>query len=176
MTPKGETQEFILPVTEEEYETAGSKFITFLDKEGRAVPATEWKKIVGESTFLDVELGMPDWDTPGKSLKFPLSIIEEGPDKGKEDKISAGVDTKGIWKLKEIVKSVLGSDLAMKKGADNKMHPSLNPTAFVGKQAVGQWVMQSGHAGGDPSKPITYYPKLVTLLPPGEKPTVESIL
>ena len=165
-----ETPEFILPVTEEEYETAGSKFVTF--------PASNklLKDRVGESLFLDVECGMPDWDTPGISLKFPISITEEGPDQGKEDKISTGVGTKAIWKLKELVKVVTGTDLPMKKGADGKQHPALDPMAFVGKPAVGQWIMQAGYPGGDKTQPPTYYPKLVALLPAGKKPSTESLM
>ncbi len=165
-----ETPEFILPVTEEEYETAGSKFVTF--------PASNkpMSERVGEVLFLEVEVGMPEWDTPGKSLKFPISITEEGPDKGKEEKISTGVETKAIWKLREIVKAVTGADLPMKRGTDGKMHPALNPMAFAGKAAIGQWVIMSGHTGGDPTKPMTYYPKLIALLPAGEKPSTESLM
>jgi len=156
-------QEFILPVTEEEYETAGSKFVTF--------PAGAK---IGDDLYLDAELGMPDWDTPGKSLKFPVTVVEEGPDKGKEDKISTGVDTKSIWKLKEIARNVLGTDLAMKPGADGKNHPALNPADYAGKPAVAHYQMIKGV--NQQSGAETIYPKLMALLPAGEKPVTESLM
>jgi len=169
-------QEFMLPVTEEEYETAGSKFITFTDKNGDVIPTAKWKDFVGELNYRDVELSMPDWDTPGKSLKFPLTIVEEGPDKNKEDKISTGVDTKSIWKLKEISQAVLGHDLEMKAGADKKKHPNLKPSEYVGKAAVGVWEMMVGKKGGKEDAGLTYYPKLTQLLSAGSKPSEESLV
>ena len=155
----------MLPVTEEEYETAGSKFVTFS-------PGAK----VGDSLFLDCECGMPDWDTPGKSLKFPISITEECADKGKEDKISTAVDSKSIWKLREIAVRVTGKELPMKKGSDGKQHPALNPMAFVGKPAVAHYQLIEGRKGGDPTAEKTVYPKLIELLPAGEKPSAESLM
>jgi len=160
-----EEHEFMLPVTEEEYESAGSKFVTF-------PPGAQ----VGASLFLDCEVGMPDWDTPGKSLKFPINITEDGPDKGKEDKISTGVDSKSIWKLREIAVRVTGEELPMKKGSDGKQHPALNPMAFVGKPAVAHYQLIEGRKGGDPAGERTVYPKLIELLPAGEKPSVEGLM
>jgi len=159
------TQEFILPVTEEEYESAGSKFVTF-------PPGSE----VGASLFLHAELGMPDWDTPGKSLKFPVTITEMGPDNGKEDKISTGVDAKSIWKMKEICQNVLGKDLEMEAGADKKRHPKVTPTEYVGKPAVAHYQLIEGRKGGDPAGEKTVYPKLMALLPAGAKPSAESLM
>ena len=169
-------QEFMLPVTEEEYDAAGSKFITFTDKNGEVVPTGKWKDFVGELNYREIETSMPDWDTPGKSLKFPVVITEDGPDKNKEDKISTGVDTKSIWKLKEISLAVLGHDLEMKVGADKKKHPVFKPTEYVGKAAVGVWEMMAGKKGGVEGAAATYYPKLTQLLAAGSKPTEESLV
>jgi len=169
-------QEFILPVTEEEYEAGGSKFIAFTDENDNVVPSGSWTKMVGTVNYRAVELGMPDWDTPGKSIKFPVVITEEGVDKGKEDKIATGVDSKSIWKLKEIHTAVIGGDLEMKSGADGKNHPVMKPTEYAGKAAVGIWEMQAGLKGGVEGAGATYYPKLVQLLPAGSTPKTESLM
>ena len=157
-------QEFILgEVTEEQYEKAGSKFVTF-------PPGSK----VGDDLFLTCEVGMPDWDTPGKSIKFPITITEEGIDYGKEDKISTGVDTKAIWKLKEIHKNVVGGDLEMKVGADKVKHPVLKPSAYAGKEAIAHYQLIAGKKGGVGEEVV--YPKLLELLPPGSKPAAESLM
>lgn len=158
-------QEFILPVTEEEYEAGGSKFITF-------PPGAK----AGDVAYRNVEVGMPDWDTPGTSLKFPVVVTEEGPDKGKEEKISTGVDSKSVWKLKELHSAILGGDLEMKAGADGKKHPVFKPTEYVGKPVVGVWTMMKGHKGGDETAEEVLYPKLTNILPAGSKPTTESLM
>lgn len=168
--------EFMLPVTEEEYETAGSKFIVFADKEGNAIPSSQWPNLVGQVNYRKVECGMPDWDTPNKSIKFPVTIIEDGPDKNKADKVSTGVDTKSIWKLKEINMAVLGEELEMKTGADKKKHPVLKPTKYVGKTAVGVWEMMKGKKGGEADAPTTYYPKMTQLLSENSKPAESESL
>ena len=169
-------QEFILPVTEEEYEAGGSKFIAFMDEAGNVVPSGGWSRMVGAVNYRAVECGMPDWDTPGQSMKFPVTITDEGMDKGKEDKISTGVSSKSVWKLKEIHSAVIGGDLEMKSGADGKKHPVLKPTEYAGKAAVGVWEMQAGFKGGDEKAGATYYPKLVQLLPAGSTPKTESLM
>ncbi len=177
MANKPTEAEIILSsVTEEEYELAGSKFMTFIDKDGKIVQSGEWKGHIGEDIYLEVESGMPDWDTPGKSLKFPITVVEEGPDKGKADKISTGVDSKSIWKLKEVVKALTGKDLQMKKGGDGKAHPVLNPTEFVGKPAIAHYQLIRGKKGGVATAEDTIYHKLIELLPTGEKPNTESLM
>ncbi len=152
-------------VTEEEYDTAGSKFITF-------PPGAR----VGDMEYRDIEIGMIDWDTPGRSMKVPVTITEEGVDKGKEDKVSFGVDIKGIWKGKEIYQAITGGDMPMSEGSDGKKHPVVEPMALVGKPAVGAWQIQEGFPGGDRTKPAVQYPKLISILPAGEKPKVETLL
>lgn len=156
--------EFQLPVTEEEYQQAGSKFVTF---------AANAK--VGDSLFLDIEVGMVDWDTPGQSMKVPITVTEECVDKGKEEKISFGVLKSGIWKGKEIYKAITGVDMPMKAGADGVTHPVIDPMALVGKPAVGFWQMVEGYKGGDPNAGTTQYPKLTSILSAGGKPKVEGL-
>lgn len=156
--------EFVFDMTEEEYEREGSKFITFS-------PGAK----VGDMEYRDIEIGMVDWDTPGSSMKVPVTITEEGADKGKEDKISFGVKKGGIWKGKEIHLAVTGKGMPMKEGSDGNKHPSVDPMALVGKPAVGAWQMQKGYPGGDETKPAVFYPKLISIMSPGTKPKVESL-
>lgn len=156
--------EFVLPVTQEEYEKAGSKFITF----NTADP-------VGKLYYKPIELDMPDWDTPGQSIKFPIRITEEGPDFGKEDKLSAGVSQIAIWKLKDILKA-LDVAVEMRVGADKKKHPIFDSAAVAGQPAIGCWQIQEGHKDGNPNNPIVKYPKLVSIYPTGYEPPAVSEL
>lgn len=160
---KEEAPGIILPgVTEEEYDKAGSKFITFL-------PNAK----VGDSVALDIEIGMADWDTPGQSMKIPVVVAEKGPDEGKEDKISFGVLPSGIWKGKEIYRAITGVDMPMRKGGDGVNHPVVDPMALAGKKAVGLWIIQEGKKGGVGE--LVTYPKLQAILPAGQKPTTEGL-
>ena len=159
-------QEFILGgVTEEEYEIAGSRFVTF-------PPGSQ----IGASLFLDAECGMPDWDTPGQSIKFPVIITEWGPDKGKEDKVSTGVDAKSLWKLKEVHEAIVGAPIEMRAGGDGKNHPVIIPTVYVGKAVVAHFQIQAGTKGGVIGAERVTYPKLIELLPAGTKPSTESLM
>lgn len=157
--------EFVLDITQDQYEKAGSKWITFSPTD----PA-------GKLYFKPVELDMPDWDNVGVSLKFPVRITGDDADAGKEDKLSCGVDAKGVWKLKEIYKNITGKDLTMRKGADGKKHPVFNSDDVAGKQAVGCWEIQVGSKGGDPSKGQTKYPKLVNIYPADFVPEVKQLV
>lgn len=152
-------QEFIIEgVSEEEYEQAGSKFVTF-------PPNAK----VGDTKLIGVEVGLPDWDTPGQSLKFPITVTEEGPDTGKTDKISTGVSKESIWKLKEINRNVLGKDLEMKDG-----HPVFKPTEYVGKPAKGLYTYTAGKKGGV-GEPVNY-PKLTALYPADYEEEAEGLM
>jgi len=129
--------DLILPdITPDEYEKAGSKFAT-------------------AGAHLS-ECGMPEWDTPGVSIKFPFTIIEEGEDKGKEAKISAGVKPTGIWKLKEVL-AALG---VATKEVDGKV--AFDPMECVGKKFQSLWTTEvdsrpasEGGKGGSYTKPTT---------------------
>ncbi len=151
--------EFMLDITEEDYESAGSKFITF------PLPLVK-----GATQFRKVECGMLDWDTPGKSMKIPVTIIEQGEDKEKDEKLSFGVDSKGIWKGKSIYKNIAGKDMPMKVGSDKKSHPAPKTEDINGKEAVGMWQVVEGKKGGVGEAIL--YPKLIDILPKGYKPEV----
>jgi len=101
--------DFILDVTPEEYETAGSKFAT---------PGLHL-----------VELGMPEWETPGQSIRFPFIIVEEGPDNMKDGKLVAGISKAAMWKLKEILAA---AGVPATKTADGKM--TFDKNTVAGKQ------------------------------------------
>lgn len=155
--------EFTLPVTDEEYEKARSKFIT-----------SNVNDPVGTIYLRDIEMGMPDWDTPGQSIKFPVTVTEEGVDAGKEDKISCGVGSSAIWKLKEVLEN-LGVAIEMKAGADKKKHPVFDTMEVAGKAAVGRWTLQQDSRSADEGGKGTKYPKLTNIYPEGYAPSVEEL-
>ena len=134
------TPDIILPdVSPEEYEKAGSKFAQAGDHLS--------------------ECGMPEWDTPGVSIKFPFTIVEEGEDEGKESKISAGVGKNALWKLKEIL-TALGVKC---KEVNGKV--AFDPMACVGKPFVSVWTTEKdsrspeeGGKGGSYTKPTGALP------------------
>ena len=154
--------EFMLPSTEEDYDKSGSKFVTF------PPGATE--------VYLNIEVGQLDWEQAGVSMKLPITIVEDGPDKGKQEKISFGVNAKGIWKGKQIYEAVACSAMPMKKGTDGVKHPAPDSDALLGKAAVGHWVMSSGFKGGDPTAEKVNYPKLQDIFAAGAKPTTEGLM
>ncbi len=157
--------EYTLPVTQEEYEKAGSKFVTY------PFPLAESLKHVGDFQYRNVEMGMLDWEKQGESMKIPVTVITpreelgdvalQEEDEGKEDKISFGVTAKGIWKAKIIWKAITGKDMPMKKGGDNKMRPSLNPEDINGLKATAVYQIVTGKKGG--TGETVAYPKLVDI-------------
>lgn len=164
-------------ISEEQYHTAGSKWVTF--------PLGEpLSKRVGETLALDIEIGMVDWDNPGQSMKIPIKVTEAGVDQGKEDKLSFGVkitkDGKsGIWKGKEAYEHVTGKEMSMIAGSDGKKHPGFTEQdvmEMMGKPAVGLWEVMKGTKGGVEGAEPTYYPKLVAILPAGQKPKSEALM
>lgn len=156
---------FVLDVTQEEFEKAGGKWITFNQNDPP-----------GKLYFHEIELDMPDWDNVGVSLKFPVRIVgKDDIDAGKEDKLSAGVSPAAVWKLKDIMKE-LDVALVMQKGADGKKHPVFNSDDVAGKQAVGCWEIQVGSKGGDPTQGQTKYPKLTMIYRQGYKPVVQALV
>lgn len=158
----GEDFELVIPVTEEEYEKATSKFVVF--------PPNARK---GDVKFLGVEIGMIDWDQVGVSMKVPVTVIEDGIDFGKQEKISFGVKPEGIWKGRELYKAIMGTEMPMKAGADGVKRPAIRPMEIAGKKANGMWQIVEGKKGGVGE--ATLYPKLVSILPAGPKPKAENL-
>lgn len=151
-------------VTQEEYDVAGSKFITSqhdLIKEN-----------VNKFDYRDIEVTNVDWDNPGTSIKIEVIITEEGPDQNKEDKVSFGVGKTAIWKGKEIYRSLTGEDMPVNPATGR---PAVNPMALVGKKGTGAWQITSGHKGGDPNAEIIIYPKLVNINPLGQRGQASSL-
>ena len=138
--------DLVLPVTEKEYKEAGSKFIAFPPD-----------AIVGDTQVREIELGMPDWDTPGQSIKFPVTVTQDGQDKDKKEKISCGVTSIGVWKLKAVL-SALGVEY--KKVGDKV---AFNSDDVTGISAFGIWTFQEGRKGGDPNAEKVKYPKLTDI-------------
>ncbi len=153
----------MLDIDKEDYEKAGSKFITLPFDLSNYASA---KGHVGEIYLRNIECGMLDWDTPGKSMKIPV-VITEGVDNGKDDKLSFGVDSKGIWKGKQIYKAITGEDMPFKKGKDGKEHPVINPEKINGKEAVAVYAIQEGLKGGKEGGDKIVYPKLNDIQPKG---------
>jgi len=140
-----------LPISEKEYKEAGSKFVT--------IPAGD------DSVTLAVECGMPDWDTPGVSIKFPVKVIDKGIDAGKSDKISCGVSRDAVWKLKEVAAG-FGHPEAV-TFVDGKVE--LDADAFVGTKAAGIWNKTKSN-----TDPPFYFAKLNSIQLPGT--TTETLL
>jgi hypothetical protein len=137
--------EFVIPVSKDDYEKAGSKFITMGQNETEA--------------YRNVEFGMPDWKTAGKSIVFPATVVG-GVDDGKEQSIFAGVDTNGVWKLKEILKAI-GVDVTFNKAGQ----PMFDAQAVFGKKATARFIWETGHKDGDKNQPVVRYPKMVDIMP-----------
>lgn len=152
-----------LNISEKEYKEAGSKFITI-------PPDATGKEKPGDTIALLVECGLPDWDTPGVSVKFPVKVIQKGSiDEGKTDKLSCGVSANAVWKLK---------DVAAGFGKENAVtfengKPTIDAEAFVGAQAKGIWQRLLSNPE-ETGKPAALYTKLMSIIPVGA--TTESLM
>jgi len=134
---------FTLPVNEDEYEKAGSKF---------AQPGMHLS-----------EFGMPTWKQAGFSMTFPFTIVD-GNDKGIEGEIYCGVNKDGIWKLKEILKA-LNVAVTVTNG-----RPSFDPMHVVGKRGMTLWIQQKDSRSMEEGGKGTLYSKAVSVFPEGTPP------
>lgn len=133
--------EFVLDVTEEEYEKAGSKF------------ATAGARLS--------ECGMPEWKTSGVSIEFPFTIVEEGPDKGKEGSLFCGVGKTSLWKLKEML-TALGVEHTMK---NRKV--AFDSVQCAGKQFLAVYTEEVDARPVEEGGTGTHYTKASSALPVG---------
>ncbi len=90
----------------------------------------------------EVEMGMPMWVDPGRSMAFPFTITEAGPECGKEARINAGIHAEAFWKVKELA---IACDVivSMVTGKDKKKHPKFDPSEFAGKKCVIRFVNEA---------------------------------
>ncbi len=135
--------DIVIPVSKEEFEKAGSKFVAAGDHA--------------------VECTLCTWKTEGKSLAWDFIVTEEGPDKDKEATLFTGVAPGAIFKLKAVLQALGIPYKAGKNGV------SFDPDAAQGKAAVGVWSKVKGHKGGDPEADEVTYTKLTDILPKGSK-------
>lgn len=153
-----ESKGLVAPATREEYEVSASKFIT--------IPAGK--------TFVEreIEMSIPRWETAGHSYQFPTTVVEEGIDYGKTEKIVSGAtggEKGGIWKTKQIYFAVTGHDMPMVKGADGVEHPTVIPDEIAGQRALGHWDLAKDSRTPEEGGKGTVYSKLTNILPLGSE-------
>ena len=133
--------EFVLAVTQAEFEKASSKFAA-----------------VGKHLS---EAGAIYYKTDAKtSVAIPFTIIEEGPDHNKEGEIICGVSAKAVWKLKQTLEA-LGVEFGTKV-INGIKKPYFDANQIPGKQFYSEWTEQvdtrtaeQGGKGGKYSKPTS---------------------
>jgi hypothetical protein len=132
-----------IPVTKEEWETSGSKF----------PKAGEYES----------EMGMPGWKEKGRTMAFPVTITQEGPEKGKEGTIYVGLSQTASWKLKEILGAV---GVAVKF---TKAGPQFNPAECAGKACLSIWTEEKDTRSPEEGGKGKTYVKLTGLAPLGSE-------
>jgi|WetSurMetagenome_2_1015567.scaffolds.fasta_scaffold207236_1 hypothetical protein len=159
MSPK-----FVLTgITKEDYENAGSKFVDVGFDLNNQIEAA---KHIGESFFFPIECQALDWDTQGTSMKID-TLVTDGINKGHEEKVSFGVDKKGIWKGKALYKNITGGEMPFEK-IKGVEYPAPDSEQIEGKKGMGMWTITKGE--NQATKTPTYYPKLMDILPADYKP------
>lgn len=117
----------ILNTSYKDYKESGNKFIE--------IPAGLSR---GDSFAMQVKIGMVDWDTPGKSLKFPVTVISDGANKDKADKLAVGVAKNAIWKLNNLA-GQLGFEVGNEGGK-----VAIDTDSLVNTEAWGIWTVEEG--------------------------------
>lgn len=103
---------------------------------------------VDEVGDYEVEMGMPMWVEPGRSMAFPFTVTTPGNQQGKEARINAGISAEAFWKVKEIALAC-GVEVSMATGKDKKKHPKFDPSEFAGKKCVISFVKEPGRNDPD---------------------------
>jgi hypothetical protein len=113
------------------------------------------------------EFGFPDWDTQGKSIKFPFTIIA-GNNKGVEGKISTGISKESAGIMKRYLTGL-----------------GIIPTFPItlaklqewvpGKKAMTLWVRQVDTRSPEQGGKGSSYCKATDILPIGTEPPAEVI-
>lgn len=135
--------EILIPVSKDEFEKAGSKFVT--------------------AGTHPIECTSCGWKTEGKSLAWSVIVTEEGSDKDKEAQLFTGIGKDALFKTKAVLNAF---DIPYKFG---KNGVSFDPSAAAGKTATGLWtVAKDERTPGEGGKGTTYT-KLTDILPEGSK-------
>ena len=132
-----------VPVSKEEWETSGSKFVS---------KAGEYES----------EMGMPGWKEKGRTMAFPITITQDGIEKGKEGIIYVGLSQSASWKLKEILGAVGVAVKFDKKGA-----PQFNPAECAGKACLSIWIKEKDKRPAEEGGTGKEYTKITGLAPLG---------
>jgi len=132
-----------VPVSKEEWETSGNKF----PKAGE----------------YEAEMGMPGWKEKGRTMAFPITITQDGPEKGKEGIIYVGLSQDASWKLKETLEAV---GVPMKF---TKTGPQFNPAECAGKGCISIWTSEKDTRTPEEGGKGKTYVKLTGLAPLGSE-------
>jgi len=121
----GDERLFDTEIGEKEYEDIQDKYVT-IPPGASGVPA------VGDAIYLDVECGVADWKEPGKSLTIPLTVVQEGMNKGKTIEWFAGISKDAMGITKRGLQS-FGIEAKVLRKIDGKI--KINPLGFAGARA-----------------------------------------
>ena len=150
------------------------KELQAMESKGKTVPAPsssgfsmsedDWNK--AQSKFATPglhlsEFGMPDWDTQGKSIKFPFTVTEEGTSNdGIEAKISTGISPASAGILKRYL-------LNMGIAVDFPITLEKIQSWVPGKRAMTLWTKQVDKRTPEQGGKGTEYTKAVDIQPVG---------
>lgn len=117
---------FDTDVSENDYDTITSKYVTI-------PPGVSGTELEGDIIRLAVECGAADWKTPGKTLLVPLTVVQEGINKGKQVEWYAGIKKEAMQVTKPALQAFKIEDKVLKR-IDGKL--KIAPLGFVGARAT----------------------------------------
>ena len=103
-----------------------------------------------------VEMGMPAWFDLGRSIAFPFVITEDGEQKGKEDRLVAGISAEAFWKIKELAKACGVDYKLVKDKKTGKEAIKFNPADFAGKACIIRYLNETVDSTKRPGEKMTF--------------------
>lgn len=137
----------ILDVSEQDWNEAGSKYVTI-------PPGASGQEAEGDNITLLCESSLPEWKTPGKSLKWGFTVTEKGINEGKYAEMYPAVTKDGLFKTKQIAEALGASGLVEFKGGRVVLHLDL----AAGKVARVKFSRELSNRGNFRSIPTEVYP------------------
>ena len=128
---------FATDITEDQYDTITDKYITI-------PPGASGVEQEGDAIRLDVQAGMADWKTPGKSLTIVLTVVTPGVNEGKTIEWYPGVTFDAMGITKRAAKAFKREDEFLPR-KDGKVH--VNPTGLVDAKASARFVREYSNQG-----------------------------